>query len=314
MATNITTNPFANCTGPVTLECPLQYSPLTYRPSLAANTIFLAVFILCALVQLFLGIRYRTWTYFIALFLGAAVELIGYLGRIRLNTAPWDAGAFTLQITLLIIAPAFVSAGIYLTLKHFVLTFGREYSLLKPALYTWIFICADIFSLLVQAAGAALFANQNSSLSTIEAGAHLALAGIVFQVVSLAFFGLMAAVYVMRMSRNWSRLSPEAVQMAHATRTHLFLTAVIIAYVTVLTRCIYRIPELAGGYQNAVYVNETDFIVLDGVMISIATVVLTVFHPGIFFPPLSKSVSAQRRQQQQQASAETYIELHNPKS
>jgi hypothetical protein len=45
-----------------------------------------------------------------------------------LNNDIFDDNAFTIQICCLIISPAFVSAGIYLTLKHVVINFGEKWS------------------------------------------------------------------------------------------------------------------------------------------------------------------------------------------
>lgn len=305
MSTNVTSNPFANCTG-ITPECPVAFSPLTYQPSLAANAIFFIIFVVCALAQLVLGIRYRTWSYMVAVFIGTVLELLGYLGRLRLHTNPFDSGAFQIQIITLIIAPAFLSAGIYLTLKHFVLTFGRQWSLLRPALYTWIFVSMDILSLLVQAAGAALFGSNTTDINVLKLGGNIALAGIIIQVVSLACFGLFGLIYLVRLMKNRSSLTPAAAEVARASRTQLYIAAVGIAYVTVLVRCVYRIPELAGGYRNAVYLDQTGFIVCEGVMISIAAIALSVFHPGIFFPQFK---AKNRTQELSQAPVDQYIEL-----
>jgi hypothetical protein len=304
MSANLTDNPFANCSG-ITPECPVYYSPLTYQPSLVANFIFLIIFIICALVSLVLGLRFRTWSYMICTVCGCVLELLGYLGRVKLHSDPWDSGAFTVQIITLIIAPAFLSASIYLTLKHVVLTFGREFSVLRPALYTWIFVAMDIISLLVQAGGAAIVGSKSTDIKVLKAGANIALAGIILQVVSLATFGLLASLYLVRLNKHWNTLTPQARTIGQSTRTHVFVAAIVIAYLTIVVRCIYRIPELAGGYRNEVYMNQTEFIILEGVMISIAAVMLSFIHPGFFFPMLS----GHERRKQERANPEQYIEL-----
>ena len=43
---------------------------------------------------------------------------------------------------------------------------------------------------------------------------------------------------------------------------------------------------MANGWGNPIMQDETDFIVLDGVMITIATLCLTAFHPGLVFPEM----------------------------
>ena len=44
----------------------------------------------------------------------------------------------------------------------------------------------------------------------------------------------------------------------------LFALAVGLAYITVLIRCIYRLPEMAGGWGNPLMRNEKEFLLLDG--------------------------------------------------
>ena len=56
----------------------LEYS------SRGANGFFAAFFALCFLVQLVQGIRYKTWTFMIALCLGCLGEAVGYGGRIMM--------------------------------------------------------------------------------------------------------------------------------------------------------------------------------------------------------------------------------------
>lgn len=72
----------------------------------------------------------------------------------------------------------------------------------------------------------------------------------------------------------------------------LFVAAVAVAFTTTLIRCVYRMPEMAGltpddrGWGNKLMRKEKEFLLLDGMMIGIACTLLTVFHPGLFFPPM----------------------------
>jgi len=297
----------------VTLQCPVEASVYSYQPSLGANAFFLAIYSTCACAQLVLGIRFRTWTFMIALILGGLCEGLGYVGRILLALNPWDALGFKIQsecsityngitwqctdcliVCCLIMGPAFTTAGIYLTFKHFVLAFGQRYSVLAAHLYTWLFISADIFSLILQAAGGAISASAASSndADTAETGTWIALAGIVFQVVSLLAFATLFALYFFRLFRHRSQLPRQTTDTIHSFSFRLFFAAIILAYMTVLVRCIYRIPELAEGWGNRIMKSETDFIVLDGTMITIATLALTLVHPGFCWSGLSKTTES----------------------
>lgn len=196
-----------------------------------------------------------------------------------LHNNAWDSNGFQVQICCLIIAPAFVTAGIYLTLKHIVLEVGPEFSRIKPRMYTWIFIPCDIFSLVLQAIGGALAATAKYGDSMQKTGNDLMMAGIVWQVITLLVFGLLVVVYAISAR---SSMSP----VKRSGKFKLFAASLFFAYLTIFVRCVYRIAEMAGGWGNSIMQNEPEFIVLDSVMIMIAVLCLTVTHPGWAFPEM----------------------------
>jgi hypothetical protein len=71
--------------------------------------------------------------------------------------------------------------------------------------------------------------------------------------------------------------------LTKSSRFRSYFVAIVVAILTVSFRCIYRIPELGGSYRNAVSRSQIDFVVLDGIMISIAILALTLAHPAIAF-------------------------------
>jgi len=50
-----------------------------------------------------------------------------------------------------------------------------------------------------------------------------------------------------------------------------------------MIRCIYRVIELCEGFDGKLANEEVPFDILEGPMIIIATLMLTVFHPGTVF-------------------------------
>ncbi|EMD89061.1 hypothetical protein COCC4DRAFT_138450 [Bipolaris maydis ATCC 48331] len=269
--------------------CEVENTIYGYYPNLGANAFFAAFFGLALVFQLYFGIRYKTWTYMIALGCGCLAECIGYIGRIILHDNPWNDVGFNIQIVLLIFAPAFLAAGIYLTLKHVVIQFGQEWSRLRPSWYTYIFIAADLLSLVLQSAGGALAATAEDGDDILDIGTNIMIAGIIWQVVALALFGLLVLEYSIRTYRRRDRLSPSALALWENRRFKLFCGAVIVAYVTILIRCVYRIPELLGGWGGELMQEELEFIILEGAMIAITVLAQTVFHPGLCFPPLGNT-------------------------
>jgi hypothetical protein len=273
----------------VTAICTVQESIYGYYPSLAANSFFLAFFALFFIFNLGLGVRYKTWTYMSAMLLGTLAESIGYVGRIMLHSNPYNNTGFIMQICCIVIGPAFNSAAIYITLKHVVLTFGPEWSRIQPALYTYIFISCDLISLILQAIGGAMASTANNDLSQLNLGDNLSIAGISWQVAVLFFFGVMTADYVFRRARatKTAPLTTSAQSVADDRKFRAFAVAITTAYSAIFIRCIYRIAEFAGGWQNPIMQNEGLFIALEGAMIAIATFAQTIFHPGFCFPQIS---------------------------
>ncbi len=246
-------------------ECPIEESIYGYYPNLAANVTFAAFFGIFMIANLFLGIRYRSWTFFIAMVGGCMGEAVGYVGRALLSDNPFSEIGFNMQIVCLTLAPAFIAAGIYLTLKHVVICFGEEHSYLKPRYYTWLFIGCDLVSLTLQGAGGGIAATADNGSSDQGVGNDLMMAGICFQVVTLVAFAIMAGLYYFRLSRSAVPLSASAEAVKNSTGFKLFLGGFVLAFVTMFIRCVYRIAEMAGGWGNAIMKSEIDFIALDSV-------------------------------------------------
>ncbi|KAK4694068.1 hypothetical protein P7C71_g3443, partial [Lecanoromycetidae sp. Uapishka_2] len=253
---------------------------------LGANAFFCAFFGICAFLQFVFGLRWKTWTFMIALVFGCIAECLGYVGRIMLHSNPWSNNAFDIQICCLIIAPAFVAAGIYLTLKHIILETGSSSSRLQPRMYTWTFILADLFSLVLQGAGGGIAATANHGSNMQVVGNNLMMTGIVWQVFTLLLFGFLVTDYYLRARKE--QLSTSAIKLTQTLRFKLFVGGLVLAYLTVFTRCIFRIGEMAKGWGNPIMQSESDFIGLDGVMITIAVLCLTAFHPGFTFPEMQQ--------------------------
>jgi hypothetical protein len=87
--------PGANCTLAL---CSVEHSVYRYRPSLAANTAFIALFALAMAVHIFLGIRWKTWWFMWSMITGCAAEIIGYSGRVMMYYNPFRFDAFMIQI------------------------------------------------------------------------------------------------------------------------------------------------------------------------------------------------------------------------
>lgn len=72
--------------------------------------------------------------------------------------------SFIMQISSLIIAPAFMAAGNYILLGRIIPVLGSKYSFIHPLSYTIVFVTGDVISLVIQAVGG----GQASAAETLE--------------------------------------------------------------------------------------------------------------------------------------------------
>ncbi|KAF4449687.1 RTA-like protein [Fusarium austroafricanum] len=262
-----------------------------YVPNLGANAFYLAVFAVFAIVQLYLAIRYRVWgTFAGGLVLGCVTEAIGYAGRVM--QARGDGifkkkcvtiRYFVIQLVCLTIAPALISAPIYLSLGRVVKAYGRQFSLMSPRTYAVIFICSDAVSLILQAMGGGLAATGKKP-KKVDMGVHILVAGLAYQVLSLGvFIGLAMHLWSRVRSKGTEGANPRFRELRASRQLKSFIWALSIATITITIRCIYRVVELAGGFKSEPANDEPSLMVLDGPMIMAALLALTICHPGPLF-------------------------------
>ena len=213
----------------------------------------------------------------------------------------------------LTIAPAFLTAAIYLCLSRIVAVTGAQHSRLAPRSYTYIFIGCDIFALFLQGAGGGLAATAKTH-SGSQTGAHVMVAGLAWQVVSMTLFLGLWADFALRVKRakvsaGWKKdqRDPFAVlrdsrkfrifkickfcptsipycKIKQSMRIKLRMnTGLAVSTVLIFIRSIYRVVELQGGFSGKIANNQASFMILEGPMILIAVIALTSYHPGRVF-------------------------------
>ncbi|KFY61754.1 hypothetical protein V496_04912 [Pseudogymnoascus sp. VKM F-4515 (FW-2607)] len=281
----------------ISLECPIEATTYGYYPNLGVNIFMVVIFAICAISQVYLGIKYRLRAYPIVVFLGCLGECVGYVGRVMMHSNPWDSGPFIIQILLLIVSPSLLAAGLYLTLKHLVLHYGPQYSRLSPKFYTWLFVVCDAIGFLTQCIGGGIQASaDNTDKKMLDMGNSIMVAGVSFQAATMVVCGLLSLDFVYNLYRHRGERK-ETVQNTSSRSAKAFqfyLVCFVVAFVAILTRCIYRIPEMAGGWKNHLMRDEVGFMILDGAMIATATILMTVAFPGAYFPAINSKTKKGR--------------------
>jgi hypothetical protein len=75
-------------------ECPIEWATIAYIPNIGGNVVYMLCFLVLLAVQLFFGIRYKTWKFLASMMLGLLLEVIGYIGRIMLHNNPFIMNNF----------------------------------------------------------------------------------------------------------------------------------------------------------------------------------------------------------------------------
>ncbi|KAF4959803.1 hypothetical protein F66182_18274, partial [Fusarium sp. NRRL 66182] len=130
---------------------------------------------------------------------GLVGEIIGYIGRVQMHFNPFPQNPFLEYLVCLTIAPAFLSAAIYLCFSRIVIVYGARVSRFRPKTYTYVFIAGDFLALLLQAAGGGIAASTTGS--TQQTGINIMIAGVSWQVFSLAVFAALCTDFALRVRR-----------------------------------------------------------------------------------------------------------------
>jgi hypothetical protein len=264
--------------------CSLTLSHFDYRPSLGGNAFVASLFALIILMNIYLGFRHKTWGYMACVSLGLTGEFIGYIARILLYSNPFPPtdNNFLITMICLTMSPALLAAGIYLCLSRIIVVYGSHFSRFKPRTYTMIFCSCDLVSLLVQSGGGGIAASANTP-SQNDLGINVMLAGLIFQVVSLALFAACCADFAYRVHRKRGATLSEHGDLTESRLFKAFLYALSYATLAIFVRSIFRVAELSDGFNGPLANDEVTFMLLEGTMIITGMGVLAILHPGIAF-------------------------------
>jgi hypothetical protein len=79
--------------------CPISWAASRYLPNLPGNAFYASVFGLSLAIQIFLGIRYRTWGFMAGMIGGCILEITGYVGRIQIHKNQFDGSGFLMSVS-----------------------------------------------------------------------------------------------------------------------------------------------------------------------------------------------------------------------
>ncbi|KAH7370740.1 RTA1 like protein-domain-containing protein [Rhexocercosporidium sp. MPI-PUGE-AT-0058] len=250
-----------------------KYMLYQYEPKKILAIIFLVLFGITTCLHIFQLIRKRTW-YFVPFVIGG----LCYVGRL-LNAGQsygeWTTGPYIMQSLLLLLAPAFFAASIYMILgRIIVLVDGEAHSPIRVRWLTKIFVGGDVLSFLAQSAGGGMLGKAKKQ-SDVDLGEHIITAGLGIQVLFFGLFVLVAAIFHWRLKAMPSLRSK---QLSIPWESYLYI--LYIASGLILVRSVFRIIEYIMGSDGILLRHEYFLYVFDAALMFVAMVLFNVCHPS----------------------------------
>ncbi|KAH7104912.1 RTA1 like protein-domain-containing protein [Auriculariales sp. MPI-PUGE-AT-0066] len=246
-----------------------------YDPSGAAALIFTALFGLSTIMNIYQMLRTRTW-YIIPFIIGGIASTIGYVGRYisSTQTPDWTLIPYIIQTLLLLIAPAFFAASIYMELKRVIFVVKGEH--LAPIRMRWLtklFVGGDCLSLLMQASGGGLMGTKD--VDKIDLGQKVILVGLVVQII---FFGLFVVTSVVFHLRTRSTPTHLTDRPDLPWRKHIF--ALYFMSILIFVRSVFRVIEYAQGNTGYLLSHEIYLYIFDSLLMILVMFTMNFIHPS----------------------------------
>ncbi|KAK0644835.1 Protein RTA1 [Lasiodiplodia hormozganensis] len=255
------------------LDDPNAFVFYRYHPSLGAAVFFVIAFIITTAYHLWQCVRTKTW-YFIPLIIGGFCQLIGYIGRAMSAKDQWDLGPYIIQNLLLLIAPAFFAASVYMVLGRIILvTDGEKHSVISKKWLTKLFVTGDVISLLAQSGGGGYMAM--GTLSAMHTGEKIVIFGLFVQLLFFGFFMFVSTLFYMRMQKEPTGRSMDP---NIEWRKHFFV--LMAASLFVFVRSVFRVIEYISGNNGYLLKHEVFLYIFDACLMLAVMVLFNIAHPS----------------------------------
>ncbi|KAK5113636.1 hypothetical protein LTR62_003263 [Meristemomyces frigidus] len=257
-------------------QCAALTTPNTnwsFCPNKPASYLFAVLFGLTFVTHVIQMIKSRKWYCWVIAF-SAAAQFATYVVRTLSILNPANEAIYALWFVLILIAPIFTNAFVYMALGRAVYNFTSSANIFKVRAWYFglIFVLLDITALIIQVLGATVASASDTKTSTIMLGLHIYMIGIGFQQLCILVFLSLAGGFHAQLKRQ-----PATPQRRTAFRL-LYVVYGILLLITI--RIIFRIIEYSDGLKSSIPQHEAFQYVLDSTPMLIALVLLNVIHPG----------------------------------
>ncbi|KAH1279512.1 hypothetical protein KXV18_006250 [Aspergillus fumigatus] len=236
-----------------------------YTPSATAGYTFMSIFGMATVAHIILMFPYRA-AYFIPLVLGGICETFGYYGRAWSHKEGRTAiGPWALQEMLILCAPPFVAASIYMVLGRIICAFDAEHhSSIRPR---------------VQITG---------DPHVMAIGKKAVLAGLIFALVVFGVFVWVAAAFHRRLDAEPTAVVRECPRL----RWKKYMWVIYVSCGMLMVRNLVRTVQFGSRKGSALNTEEAFIYVFDAALMAGSILVLIVWHPGRLVRRAQKATKA----------------------
>ena len=204
-----------------------------------------------------------------------AVEATAFWFRSRSHDNLRQTLPFLIQNLLVLVAPPFLAATIYMCLGRITRALkAQEISLISLRWNTKLFVLIDLICFVTQTAGAIMSGSED--MDEAKRGQTIIIAGLVLQILAFTFFIICVLTLQLRI-----RSSPP-VQCLAGVITHYrrYFIALYCTSGLFLIRNLVRIIEYKQGGDGPLLSNEAFLYVFDCCFMLAIIVIILVIHPG----------------------------------
>ncbi|TKA66217.1 hypothetical protein B0A55_10228 [Friedmanniomyces simplex] len=205
---------------------------------------------------------------------------------------------YTLWFVLMLIAPIFTNAYVYMVMGRMVYNFTAKGSVggIKAWRFGLIFVLLDVLAFLVQAGGAVIASGTGKSMNTIMMGLHIYMGGIGFQQLCILAFLALAARFHLNL-----RAQPVSAERSKAFRL-LYVEYAVLLLITI--RIIFRLAEYSNGLDSSIPEHEAYQYVLDSTPMLTALVLFNAVHPGFTMRGAESNLPARKERKAMKKAGE----------
>lgn len=198
------------------------------------------------------------------------METFGYYGRFWLSQGPQNFNAYVLQLLLILPAPIFIAATMYMSIRRIIEALeADELAPIRPKIFSKLFVVGDIVCFLVQISGTGMQVTTDAHIQDI--GGVVVVVGLVFQILVFALFLILTGRFFGKCKKQVGS------DVLHWKR---YIIGLFVASGLIVLRNLVTGIEHAEGSDGYVNQHEAFAYIFEALPIFAVICVFLTYHPG----------------------------------